>query len=86
MAVAGNSKSAIYSCSRLKILGGNPDLKCPAPNNIPSVNDCVKAASPDQSALLTDAKPGAFCFDFNGVCFILPPFLRFIVKTKDLRF
>ncbi len=67
MAVAGNSKDALYSCSKLSIFGGDTSLNCPVPNTIPSTVDCVKAGSPDTRALLQGVSPGSFCFNFNGV-------------------
>ena len=39
MAVAGNSADAIYSCSKLTVLGGNPALKCSV-SSFPSSSDC----------------------------------------------
>ena len=81
MAVAGNSRSPIYSCSKLRVLGGDPNLKCSGPNNIPEVSDCVKASSPDQNALLANAKPGEFCFNFDGVKSVY--FLKFSTLDQD---
>ncbi len=67
MAVAGNSRLPIYSCSKLKVFGGDPGQSCSVPNQIPMEVNCVKAGSPDYRALLTDTKAGSFCFDSNGV-------------------
>ena len=67
MAVAGNSRDAVYSCSKISVTGGNPGLSCPIPNSIPQNIDCVKAGGPDYRALLQGTQAGAYCYNSNGV-------------------
>lgn len=66
MAVAGNSGSAHYSCSKISVTGGNPSQVCSAPATIPQVGDCTVAGSPGLAAIMTGVKAGAFCFNPNG--------------------
>ena len=66
MAVAGNSGSAHYSCSKISVTGGNPSQSCNPPANIPQAGDCTVAGSPGLNAIMTGVKAGSFCFNANG--------------------
>ena len=66
MAVAGNSGSAHYSCSKISVTGGNPSQVCSAPATIPQVGVCTVAGSPGLDALMAGAQGGAFCYNQNG--------------------
>ena len=65
MAYIANSQTPVYSCSKLKISGGNPSQSCSRPPFIPGVSDCVKANGPDASVLTNNAQAGQFCYNFN---------------------
>jgi hypothetical protein len=66
MAVAGNSGSVHYSCSKISVTGGNPSQVCSAPATIPQVGDCITAGHPGISTIMSGVKAGAFCFNANG--------------------
>ncbi|KAL2911447.1 hypothetical protein HK105_209098 [Polyrhizophydium stewartii] len=65
-AFVGNTDSAIYSCSKITVSGGDPTLSCPAADQIPVPSNCTIALSPDALSLTANSQAGQFCYDPNG--------------------
>ena len=64
--LTGNSPDTYFSCAKLGITGGLPDMTCPPPPSIPT-QTCTRVLGPDVAVLLNGATPGAFCYDSAGV-------------------
>lgn len=63
--LVGNAGTPYYSCSKLQISGGNPNLACPAPSSIPSYT-CLKSQSgAPSSTIMTGTAAGPFCYFSN---------------------
>lgn len=65
MAFAGNFRQAIYSCSKITVSGGNPNLNCPAAPKLNSPTCHTASSSPVQD-LVALSSPGKFCYNSNG--------------------
>ena len=63
-AFVGNAADAIYSCSKLRVTGGDSSLKCnPQSLTAPS---CIVASSPGAAEILAGSSAGRFCYNQAG--------------------
>ena len=62
-AYIGNSDTAVFSCSRLQINGGDPSMSCAQSATIPYPSSCYIATAPGPDVLLQNSALGNFCFD-----------------------
>ena len=66
ISLVGNIKEPYYSCVKLKVSGGNPNMNCDSSEPIPTAK-CHRSGGPPMDAISKGTQRGKFCFRKGGV-------------------
>ena len=69
ISLVGNIKEPYYSCVKLKVSGGNPNLNCDSSDPIPTAK-CHRSGGPPMGVISKGTQRGNFCFRKDGVGYI----------------